>query len=61
MLEPVAREVVRRSPSTPVVMLTGWADQLRSEARPLPGVARVLGKPVTLDGLAGTLAAVCPG
>jgi DNA-binding NtrC family response regulator len=58
--EEVARAVRERSPETPVVLLTGWADQLRAEARCVPGVTRLLGKPVTLKSLADTLAAVCP-
>jgi CheY-like chemotaxis protein len=59
--EDVARSVVESSPDTPVVLLTGWADQLRAEADSLVGVTRILSKPVTLDALAKTLAEVCPG
>jgi signal transduction histidine kinase/CheY-like chemotaxis protein len=59
--EDVARSVAERSPDTPVVLLTGWADQLRAEADSLVGVTRILSKPITLDALAKTLAAVCPG
>src|SRR5262249_19075914 len=58
--EELARSVAQRSPATPVVLLTGWADQLQAEARPLEGVARILGKPVTLSRLEETLAALCP-
>jgi hypothetical protein len=42
----------------PVVLLTGWADQLAADATLPEGVTRVLGKPVSLDSLASTLAAV---
>jgi signal transduction histidine kinase/ActR/RegA family two-component response regulator len=56
--EEVARAISRRSPQTPVVMLTGWADQLKVDVKPLEGVARVLAKPVTLETLAETLTAV---
>jgi signal transduction histidine kinase/CheY-like chemotaxis protein len=56
--EEVARTVARRSPETPVILLTGWSDQLRDEAQPLEGVARILGKPVKLNTLASALLGV---
>ena len=59
--EDVARSVAEQSPDTPVVLLTGWADQLRAEADSLVSVTRILSKPITLDTLAKTLEAVCPG
>jgi CheY-like chemotaxis protein len=52
----VARGAARCCPGTPVIMLTGWAEQIRDD--PPEGVAQVLGKPVTLDALARALAAV---
>ena len=58
--EEVARTVARHSPGTPVVLLTGWADQLLAEQGSPEGVTRILGKPVTIDDLTATLAAVCP-
>jgi signal transduction histidine kinase len=58
--EQVAYEVRKRSPATPVVLLTGWADQLQAERTSLECVSRILGKPVTLATLAATLTAVCP-
>ncbi len=58
--EEVARLVAQRAPATPVVLLTGWADQVRAERGSLEGVACILGKPVTLDTLGATLASVCP-
>jgi signal transduction histidine kinase len=58
--EEMARRVAERSPQTPVVLLTGWADQINADKRSIQGVARVLGKPVTLDALAEVLAAVAP-
>jgi signal transduction histidine kinase len=54
--EEVVRGVGRSAPGTPVVMLTGWADQMAPE--PPPGVMKVLGKPVTLDTLQRTVATV---
>ncbi|HWY85371.1 MAG TPA: response regulator, partial [Gemmataceae bacterium] len=56
----VARRIAERSPGVPIVLLTGWADQIKSEAKPLPGISRILGKPVTTQQLAATLQAVCP-
>jgi signal transduction histidine kinase len=57
--EELARTVAARFPRLPVVLLTGWAEQLRSEVDVLPGVARILGKPVTISGLVEALDAVC--
>jgi CheY-like chemotaxis protein len=57
--EEVARTVAERAPGTPVVLLTGWADQLQAEAKALPGVTCILGKPVTIQRLEETLRAVC--
>jgi signal transduction histidine kinase len=53
--EEVARTVAERAPGFPVVLLTGWADQIRSEAKSLPGVTQLLGKPVTVARLAEAL------
>ncbi|HLN31601.1 MAG TPA: ATP-binding protein [Gemmataceae bacterium] len=58
--EEVARTVARQSPQTPVILLTGWSNQLKEEALPLEGVTCVIGKPVTLSTLAKTLNSVCP-
>jgi signal transduction histidine kinase len=57
--EELARSVRRRSPTTPVIVLTGWAEQLQADGTALEGVDRVLAKPVTLATLATTLASVC--
>jgi FixJ family two-component response regulator len=59
--EALAKVVAERRPGTPVILLTGWSEQLRLETPSLPGVARVLGKPVQLSDLADALASVCPG
>jgi signal transduction histidine kinase len=56
--EEVARKVAQLSPATPVVLLTGWAEQLKAEGKPLEGVWRILGKPVTIARLSETLAAL---
>jgi signal transduction histidine kinase/ActR/RegA family two-component response regulator len=59
--EEVARAVAQRRPGTPVVLLTGWADQIQSGAKSLAGVTQVVGKPVSIERLAEVLRAVCPG
>jgi signal transduction histidine kinase len=56
----VAQTVARQAPQTPVILLTGWADQLQAEAKPLEGVARILGKPLALQSLMEALDALCP-
>jgi CheY-like chemotaxis protein len=57
--EEVARTIAAKSPATPVILLTGWSDQLKDEAQPLIGVTHILGKPITLSTLSSVLAAVC--
>ena len=57
--EEVARTIAGSSPTTPVILLTGWSHQLKDEARSLAGVTHILGKPVTLSTLSAALAAVC--
>jgi signal transduction histidine kinase/CheY-like chemotaxis protein len=57
--EEVARAIAGKSPATPVILLTGWSHQLREAGKPLEGVSRVLGKPVTLEALNGALVGVC--
>jgi signal transduction histidine kinase len=58
--EEVARQVTERSPDVPVVLLTGWADQIKAETKPVPGVKCILGKPISLSTLASTLQTLCP-
>jgi CheY-like chemotaxis protein len=58
--EDLARSMAEHAPATPVVLLTGWADQLQADAKPLAGVARILAKPLTISALAEALDAVCP-
>ena len=58
--EDVARGALRLAPAMPVVLLTGWADQLQAQCESPEGVARVLGKPITLADLATTLGTLCP-
>jgi PAS domain S-box-containing protein len=46
----VAAAVHRRSPSTPVVLVTGWGSDLDANSPP-PGIASVIGKPFRLAAL----------
>jgi signal transduction histidine kinase/CheY-like chemotaxis protein len=57
--EELARTIARESPATPVVLLTGWSNQLKDEPQPPVGVTHILGKPITLSTLSSALAAVC--
>jgi CheY-like chemotaxis protein len=59
--EEMARAIAAGPAPIPVVLLTGWADQIQAEGRRPAGVARVLAKPVTLATLAAALRDVCPG
>lgn len=59
--EEVARAIAERAPQTPVILLTGWADQIESEQKTFTGVTRVLGKPVSLSTLVATLNKVVSG
>ena len=53
-----ARTVHEKSPRMPIVLLTGWGDQIKAENRQFDGVTQILSKPVSLGALAQTLAAV---
>jgi CheY-like chemotaxis protein len=57
--EELARTIARKSPATPVILLTGWSSQLKDEAQSLPGVTNILGKPITISTLSSSIAAVC--
>lgn len=57
--EEVARQVSERSATTPVVLLTGWADQIKAETKAIAGVKYILGKPITLTSLLNTLTELC--
>ena len=54
----LAEELKRRRP-VPVVLLTGWADELDSTATPHVDV--LLAKPITRERLVGALAQAVPG
>jgi PAS domain S-box-containing protein len=56
----VASAVKAASPSTPVIMLTGWGHQLEAEGNIPAQVDRLLSKPPNLRELREALAACCP-
>lgn len=51
----VAQRMKRRSPQTPVLLLTGWHQKLEVEQRLPPGVDAVISKPPTLEALRSAL------
>ena len=54
----LARVIKIQSPGKPVVLLTGWGEQIQAENQQLEGIASILAKPVTISKLASTLASV---
>ena len=56
----VASEVKHLSPSTPVIMLTGWGQRLAAEGNVSPHVDRVIHKPPRLPDLRDALVRCCP-
>src|SRR5262249_55528496 len=55
----LARHLAEQAPQVPVVLLTGWADEIKAGNK-ADGVTRILTKPVTINSLIETLDAVCP-
>jgi CheY-like chemotaxis protein len=51
----VAEAVKAAAPSLPVVLLTGWGDQVAETESALP-VDRILGKPIRLNDLLAVIA-----
>jgi CheY-like chemotaxis protein len=56
----VSAAVKEASPSTPVILLTGWGQRLVNEGDVPPHVDRVLSKPPKLRELREALSALCP-
>jgi signal transduction histidine kinase/CheY-like chemotaxis protein len=56
--EELARRAAVYAPETPVILLTGWAEQLLAENRTIKGITRILSKPIALDTLSAALAEV---
>jgi PAS domain S-box-containing protein len=51
----LAASIERLAPDTPVIMLTGFGDLMQAKGEQPAGVDAVVGKPVTLDALAGAI------
>jgi len=51
----LAASIERLAPDTPVIMLTGFGDLMEAKGEQPTGVDAVVGKPVTLDALAGAI------
>ena len=51
----LAASIERLSPDTPVIMLTAFGDLMEAKGEQPAGVDAVIGKPVTLDALAGAI------
>jgi len=51
----LAASIERLAPDTPVIMLTGFGDLMEAKGEQPTGVDAVIGKPVTLDALAGAI------
>jgi signal transduction histidine kinase/CheY-like chemotaxis protein len=58
--EGVIRAAAEHAPGTPVLLLTGWGEQLRQDQVTFPTAVQILDKPISLDTLAATLAEVTP-
>jgi CheY-like chemotaxis protein len=54
----VARAIKLSSPTTPVILLTGWGERLLSEGEKLPNIDSVLSKPPRLRDLRKALTQV---
>jgi DNA-binding response OmpR family regulator len=55
----VAAGIKRASPSTPVILLTGWGARMDNGEESRPNVDVILGKPPTLAQLREALSSVC--
>jgi CheY-like chemotaxis protein len=56
----VAAAIKAKSPSTPVIMLTGWGQRMHDDGESPPNVDKLLGKPPRLRDLRAALASI-PG
>jgi len=54
----VAEKIKAESPSTPVIMLTGWGTMLQDKGESVPRVDAVLSKPPRVTELVDTLSKV---
>jgi CheY-like chemotaxis protein len=57
----LAAVIKKRLPHQPIIMITAYAEMLKSSGNPLTGVDFILGKPFMLEGLREAIARVLPG
>jgi CheY-like chemotaxis protein len=57
----LAAVIKKRLPHQPIIMITAYAEMLKSSSNPLPGVDFILSKPFSLEALREAIAGVLPG
>ena len=57
----LAAVIKQRLPHQPIIMITAYADMLKSSGNPLPGVDFIISKPFLLNDLREAIARVMPG
>jgi len=57
----LAAIIKQRLPHQPIIMITAYAEMLKSSGNPLPGVDFIISKPFLLKGLREAVAGVLPG
>ena len=57
----LAAVIKQRLPHQPIIMITAYAEMLKSSSNPLPGVDFILSKPFSLADLREAIAGVLPG
>ena len=56
----LAATIKQRLPSQPIIMITAYADSLKSSGNPIPGVDYIISKPFVLKDLREAIARVLP-
>ena len=57
----LATVIKQRLPDQPIIMITAYAEMLKSSDHPLPGVDDIISKPFSLKDLREAIARVLPG
>jgi CheY-like chemotaxis protein len=57
----LAAVIKQRLPDQPIIMITAYAEMLKSSSNPLTGVDFILSKPFSLEALREAMAGVLPG
>ena len=57
----LAAVIKQRVPHQPIIMITAYAEMLKSSGNPLPGVDFIISKPFMLEDLREAMARVLPG